>query len=36
MTRLAHTLGNCQRAIIGSAAAAYYYRPFRDGTDLTR
>jgi hypothetical protein len=25
MTQAAHTLGNCQRAINGSAAAVYYY-----------
>jgi hypothetical protein len=32
MTRTAHILGNCQRAIIGSAAAVYYYRSDGTGT----
>jgi hypothetical protein len=31
MTRTAHILGNCQRAIIGSAAVYYYYRSGRTG-----
>jgi hypothetical protein len=31
MTRTAHTLGNCQRAITGSAAAVYYNRSGRTG-----